>query len=82
MAAAVERSKKTVMREGELSPKAIAALVWPAVIALGAAVSSWVITGDFNDTEIRTAVGGVIGSLISFAGAYLSEPGEVEVVDA
>lgn len=60
-----------------ISPKAIAALVWPAVVAAGIAVSSWIVTGDFNDAEIRVALAGCLASIISFAGSYIAPPGEV-----
>jgi hypothetical protein len=65
------------MKTRGISPKAVAALVWPVVVAAGAAVASWVVSGDFNDTEIRTAVGGAIAAVISFVGAYVSDPGDV-----
>jgi VIT1/CCC1 family predicted Fe2+/Mn2+ transporter len=60
-----------------ISPKAVAALVWPLVVALGAAVASWIVTGNFSDSEIRTAASGVILSLIAAAGAYVKPPGDV-----
>ena len=63
-----------------ISPKAVAALVWPAVVAAGIAVASWITTGDFSDSEIRVALAGVVTSLITFAGAYVAEPGPVEKV--
>lgn len=61
-----------------ISPKAIAALVWPAVVAAGAAVASWIVTGEFNDSEVKVALAGVVTSLITFAGAYVADPGEVK----
>ena len=70
--------RKTRMVGGKISPKAIAALVWPVVVAAGAALASWVVSGEFNDSEIRTAIGGAITSIVAFFGAYLAQPGPVE----
>lgn len=64
-----------------ISPKAIAALVWPAVVAAGIAVASWITTGEFNDSEIRVALAGVVTSIIAFAGSYLAGPGETKPVE-
>ena len=61
-----------------ISPKAIAALVWPAVVAAGIALASWIETGQFNDAEIKTALAGVVASIVSFAGSYIAGPGEVK----
>ena len=71
-------SVPTAPRTVGVSPKAVAALVWPAVVAAGAAVASWIVTGDFNDAEIKTALAGVVTSVITFAGAYVASPGDVE----
>lgn len=65
------------MKTNGISPKAIAALVWPVAVAAAAAVASWVVSGDFNDTEIRTAVAGAITAVVAFIGAYVSDPGDV-----
>jgi hypothetical protein len=61
-----------------ISPKTVAAFVFPAIAAIGAAVVSWVSTGNFSATEIRTAVGGVIAAAIAALGAYLGKPGPVK----
>jgi hypothetical protein len=61
-----------------ISPKAILALVFPVLAAAVAAAASWVSTGDFNDAEIRTAISGALLGLVSFAGAYLGRPGNVQ----
>jgi energy-converting hydrogenase Eha subunit A len=60
-----------------LSPKAIAAFFAPVVIAVGAAAASWIVTGNFDDTEVRTALGGAVAGVLSFVGAYLAQPGNV-----
>ena len=61
-----------------ISPKAIAALVWPAVVAAGVAAASWITTGQFNDSEVKIALAGVLTSIISFAGSYIAPAGEVK----
>jgi hypothetical protein len=60
-----------------ISPKAVGAFVYPAVAALLTAVSSWVVSGEFNDNEIRAAVGGVILAGVGALGAFLGRPGNV-----
>lgn len=58
-----------------LSRKAALALLYPVVAAALATAASWVVTGDFNDTEIRTAVSGAILGLAAFFGAYKGDAG-------
>ena len=65
------------MKQIGISPKAILALVFPLIAAAGAALASWVASGNFNATEIRTAASGVVLALVSFVGAYVGEPGRV-----
>ncbi len=60
-----------------ISPKAILALLFPLVAALGAALASWALTGNFNDAEVRTAISGAILSVVSGLGAYIGAPGNV-----
>jgi energy-converting hydrogenase Eha subunit A len=60
-----------------LSPKAVAAFFAPVIVAVGAAVASWIVTGNFEDTEVRTALGGAVAGVLSFVGAYLAQPGNV-----
>ena len=60
-----------------ISPKAVLAFVFPAIAAVGASVVSWISTGNFDASEIRTAVGGVIAAGIAALGAYLGKPGRV-----
>jgi hypothetical protein len=59
--------------------KAKAAFLVPVLVAAGAAVASWVVTGDFNDAEIRTAVGGAITSGIAAVAAYVAPAGRAKV---
>ncbi len=58
-----------------LSPKALLAFLFPLIAAAGGALASWVTTGDFNDAEIRTAVGGLVTSGLALLGAYIGQPG-------
>lgn len=60
-----------------LSPKTVLAFLFPLIAALGTAAASWVVTGDFNDTEIRAALGGVILSGVAALGAYRGDPGNM-----
>ena len=60
-----------------VSPKAIGALVFPLVAAAGAAIASWIVSGEFNDSEIRAAASGVVLALVAFVGAYVRDPGNV-----
>lgn len=60
-----------------ISPKAVAAFLWPFVAALGAALVSWIVSGEFNENEVRTAVGGAVAGAISAAGAFVARPGQV-----
>jgi hypothetical protein len=64
-----------------LSPKAVLAFLFPFITAVSVSVISWVATGDFNEAEIRTALGGLIGSGVAALGAYLGTPGSVVIPD-
>lgn len=61
-----------------LADKAVKALLWPLAASLLGTVASWVVTGDFNESEVRTAIGGAILSAVSFGGAYFGSPGKVD----
>ncbi len=61
-----------------LSPKAVLAFLFPVVSALLAAAGSWVVTGDFNDAEIRSAVGGLAAGATAMLGAYIGRPGNIQ----
>jgi hypothetical protein len=69
----------TAVRTLGISPKAVAAFVYPALVAVSAAVVSWIATGNFDATEIRTSLGGLIAGAVAALGAYLHAPGTVEV---
>ncbi len=60
-----------------LSPKALLAFLLPLLAAVGGALSSWIVTGDFNNAEIRTAAGGLVSSGLALLGAYVGQPGPV-----
>lgn len=59
--------------------KAKAAFLAPLLTAVAAAVASWIFTGDFNATEIRTAAGGAVLSFTSALATYLTPAGEATV---
>lgn len=59
--------------------KARAAFLTPLVLAVGSAIASWIATGQFDATEIRTAAGGAVLAAAAGVGAWLSRPGEAEV---
>lgn len=56
--------------------KAKFAFLAPLVLALGSSLSSWAVTGDFNEAEIRTAVGGTILAGSAGIAAYLAKTHE------
>lgn len=60
--------------------KAKFAFLAPFVLTVGGTIASYVVTGDFNEAEIRTAVSGLILSAAGAAGAYFKASDEVEVV--
>lgn len=59
--------------------KAKLAFLAPLVTALGAAVASWIVSGDFNATEIRAAAGGAVLAAVSGAAAYFANAGRAEI---
>ncbi len=59
--------------------KAKAAFLAPLVTAIMASLGSLVVTGDWNDTEIRTAVSGVLLSLASGFATYVTPAGDARV---
>lgn len=60
--------------------KAKAAFAAPFVLALGGSLASYVVTGDFNEAEVRTAVGGFVTACTAALAAYLAPSKEAEVV--
>ena len=59
--------------------KAYAAFLAPVIVALGAAVASWIATGDFNDAEIRTALSGAVLAVVSSIATWLQPATAAEV---
>lgn len=59
--------------------KAKLAFLAPLITAVGAAVASWIVSGDFNATEIRAAAGGAALSVVSGAAAYLAPAKRAQV---
>lgn len=64
-----------------LSPKAILAFAFPLIAALAAALTSYIVTGNFSDSEIRTALGGLVTSALAALGAYAGRPGTIGHLD-
>jgi hypothetical protein len=60
-----------------LKPKAVAAFFTPLVVTALGVLASWVTTGNFNSTEIRTAISGAILSFASLIGAYYASDSSV-----
>ncbi|MCA1571653.1 MAG: hypothetical protein LC798_15330 [Chloroflexi bacterium] len=69
-----------MLRTVGISPKAVLAFLYPFVATVAGTIGSWVVTGDFNDAEVRTAVGGLIASAVAYLGAYVGAPGNVKAV--
>lgn len=61
-----------------LSPKTILAFLYPLIASLVAAASTYVVTGDLNDAEIRTALVGLGASSLAALGAWVGQPGNVQ----
>lgn len=57
--------KLTALLPTALQPAAKAA--YPLALACAAALTSWAVTGNLDTTEIRTAAGGAILALVTFA---------------
>lgn len=62
--------------------KAKVAFLAPLITAIGAAVASWIVTGDFNANEIRAAAGGAVLAAIAGVTTWLAPAGRAEVVRA
>lgn len=65
------------MRTVGLSPKAVLAFLYPLIATAVGVLGSWIVTGEFNDTELRTALAGTGASAVALLGAYLGRPGIV-----
>jgi hypothetical protein len=63
-----------------LSPKAVLAFLFPLIAAIITSATSALATGHFDTTQIVIAVTGLGSSAIALLGAYLGQPGEIEVI--
>jgi hypothetical protein len=70
--------KANRMAPGTVSPKALLALVLPAVGTLVLALVNTYVTIHL-DTSLKIAVVGVVNALLAAAGAYVGKPGSVVV---
>lgn len=59
--------------------KAKLAFLAPLLTAVGASVASWIISGDFNASEIRAAAGGAVLAAVSGGATWLVPAGRAEV---
>jgi hypothetical protein len=66
------------MANGQISPKAILALVLPALGTLVLALVNEFVTVHM-DTTLKIAVVGAVNALLAALGAYVGKPGEVVV---
>lgn len=60
--------------------KARAAFLTPLVLAVGSAVGSWIVSGTFDATEIRTAAGGAVLAASAGIAAWVRKTGSAEIV--
>lgn len=65
------------VRSVNISPKAALAFLYPFIATVAAVAASWIVTGQFNDGEVRTALSGLVASGIAALGAYVGKPGQV-----
>jgi hypothetical protein len=72
------KRKATAMAPGAISPKAILALVFPAVGTLVLALVNEFVTVHMDST-LKVAVVGVVNALLAALGAYVGAPGHVVV---
>lgn len=59
--------------------KAKAAFLAPLLTACGAAVASWIVTGQFDASEIRTAASGAVLAAVSGVATWLTSSKRAEV---
>ena len=59
--------------------KAIAAGVTALAGAVGSAAVSVIVTGNVDPTEVRTAAGGLVLAVITYAATYFTSAGAAEV---
>lgn len=60
-----------------ISPKAVLAFAYPFLATVGSVLGSFIVTGDFNDSELRVGLAGLVASGIATLGAYVGRPGQV-----
>lgn len=60
------------------SPKTVLAFLYPTIATLAAVAGSWVVTGQWNETETRTALAGLVASAVAAVGAYAGRTGKVQ----
>lgn len=59
------------------SPKAIWAFFLPLTTAIGAALVSWIATGNWNEAETRTAIAGAVAAMLGGVGAATGNTGTI-----
>jgi hypothetical protein len=64
-----------------LSPKTIVAGVLPALATIVGLLISWAVTGELDKQELVLALTGFSTALLSALGAYVADPGDVQIVD-
>lgn len=69
--------EQSEVRTAGVSPKAVLAFVFPFVATLGSVLASWIVSGNFNEGEVRTGASALVASAIAALGAYLGKPGAV-----
>lgn len=74
------KRKAVRMADNEISPKALLALVLPAVGTLVLALVNEFAAPHMSST-LKVAVVGVVNALLAAAGAYVGKPGTVVVND-
>jgi hypothetical protein len=60
--------------------KAKLAFLVPFLTAVVAIVSHWLVTGEWNNTELMGSVAALLSSLLAAFGAWVAKPGPAEVL--
>jgi hypothetical protein len=71
----------STVRTVGLSPKTIIAGVLPALATVVGVLISWLVTGELDKQELVLALTGFSSAILSALGAYVADPGDVQVVD-
>jgi hypothetical protein len=61
-----------------VSPKAVLAFLYPTIATLAAVLGSWIVTGQWNEAETRTAIAGLVASAVAALGAAVGRTGKVQ----